>query len=45
MLTRGPEAELPRGSTMDVVFARALTLDGSRIQMPPVLNSNRGTRA
>jgi hypothetical protein len=32
LLTRGPEAELPRGSTMDVVFERALTLDGSRIQ-------------
>lgn len=32
LLTRGPEAELPRGSTMDVVFERALTLDGSQIQ-------------
>ena len=28
LLTRGPEAELPRGSTMDVVLERALTLDG-----------------
>ena len=32
LLTRGPEAELPRGSTMDVVFERELTLDGSQIQ-------------
>lgn len=32
LLTRGPEAELPRGSTMDVVFERQLTLDGSQIQ-------------
>lgn len=32
LLTRGPEAELPRGSTMDVVFERDLTLDGSQIQ-------------
>src|SRR6266700_729738 len=32
LLTRGPEAELPRGSTMDVVLERALTLDGSQIQ-------------
>ena len=32
LLTRGPEAELPRGSTMDVVFERQLVLDGSQIQ-------------
>ena len=32
LLTRGPEAEMPRGSTMDVVLERALTLDGSQIQ-------------
>lgn len=32
LLTRGPEAELPRGSTMDVVFERQLTLDASQIQ-------------
>jgi type IV secretion system protein VirB10 len=32
LLTRGPEAELPRGSTMDVVFERELSLDGSQIQ-------------
>jgi len=32
LLTRGPEAEMPRGSTMDVVFERQLVLDGSQIQ-------------
>ena len=32
LLTRGPDAELPRGSTMDVVFERDLSLDGSQIQ-------------
>ncbi len=32
LLTRGPEAELPRGSTMDVVLEHELSLDGSQIQ-------------
>lgn len=32
LLSRGPEAELPRGSTMDIVFERDLSLDGSQIQ-------------
>lgn len=32
LLTRGPEAELPRGSTMDVVLEHDLTLDGSQLQ-------------
>ena len=32
LLTRGPEAELPRGSTMDIVLDHELTLDGSQIQ-------------
>jgi len=32
LLTRGPEAELPRGSTMDVVLERDLSLDASQIQ-------------
>ena len=36
LLTRGPEAELPRGSTMDVVFERELSLDGSQIQFSNV---------
>ena len=31
MLTRGPELELPRGSTVDVVLDRAIYLDASRI--------------
>jgi hypothetical protein len=32
LLTRGPEAELPRGSTLDVVLERDLPLDASQIQ-------------
>jgi hypothetical protein len=32
LLTRGPEAQLPRGSTLDVVLERDLSLDGSQIQ-------------
>lgn len=32
LLTRGPEAEMPRGSTMDLVLERELTLDASQIQ-------------
>jgi type IV secretion system protein VirB10 len=32
LLTRGPEAELPRGSTLDVVLEHDLTLDGNQIQ-------------
>ena len=32
LLTRGPEAELPRGSTLDIVLERDLSLDGSQIQ-------------
>ncbi len=32
LLTRGPEAELPRGSTMDVVLEHELALEGSQIQ-------------
>src|SRR5713101_8540245 len=32
LLTRGPEAELPRGSTMDVVLEHDLSLDASQIQ-------------
>jgi hypothetical protein len=31
LLTRGPEAELPRGSTLDVVLEHDLALDGSQI--------------
>jgi len=32
LLTRGPEAELPRGSTLDVVIEHELALDASQIQ-------------
>ena len=32
LLTRGPEAELPRGSTLDVVLEHDLFLDGSQLQ-------------
>jgi len=32
LLTRGPEAELPRGSTLDIVIERDLVLDSSYIQ-------------
>lgn len=32
LLTRGPEAELPRGSTLDIVLERDLRLDSSMVQ-------------
>src|SRR5216683_4417425 len=32
LLTRGPEAELPRGSTLDIVLEHDLSLDSSQIQ-------------
>jgi hypothetical protein len=32
LLTRGPEAELPRGSTLDIVIERNLSLDSNQIQ-------------
>jgi hypothetical protein len=32
LLTRGPEAELPRGSTLDIVLEHDLFLDGAQIQ-------------
>jgi hypothetical protein len=31
-LTRGPDAELPRGSTLDIVLEHELALDKSEIQ-------------
>jgi hypothetical protein len=31
LLTRGPELELPRGTTVDVVLDRAVYLDASRV--------------
>ena len=32
MLTRGPEVNLPRGTTLDVVLDRAIFLDSARVQ-------------
>jgi hypothetical protein len=32
LLTRGPDAELPRGSTLDIVLEHELSLDSSQIQ-------------
>lgn len=32
LLTRGPEAELPRGSTLDIVLEHSVTLDADLIQ-------------
>ena len=32
LLTRGPEVELPRGTTLDVVLDRPLSLDSERVQ-------------
>jgi hypothetical protein len=32
LLTRGPESELPRGSTLDIVLEHELALDSSQIQ-------------
>jgi hypothetical protein len=40
LLTRGPEAELPRGSTLDIVIEHALTLDASQIQYTNVGQSS-----
>jgi len=31
LLTRGPELELPRGTTLDAVLDRPLSLDASKI--------------
>jgi type IV secretion system protein VirB10 len=36
LLTRGPDAELPRGSTLDIVLEHELSLDGSQIQFTNV---------
>jgi hypothetical protein len=36
LLTRGPEAELPRGSAMDLVLEHSLSLDSSQIQFTTV---------
>lgn len=36
LLTRGPDAELPRGSTLDVVLEHELALEGTQIQFTNV---------
>src|SRR5208283_2439884 len=38
LFTRGPEAELPRGSTLDIVLEHELLLDSNQIQF-----ANTGT--
>jgi hypothetical protein len=40
LLTRGPEAELPRGSTLDIVLEHELALDSSQIQFMHVGQSS-----
>lgn len=40
LLTRGPDAELPRGSALDIVFEHALVLDSSQIQYTNVGSSS-----
>ena len=40
LLTRGPEAELPRGSTLDIVLEHDLTLDGNQIRYSNVGESS-----
>jgi type IV secretion system protein VirB10 len=47
LLTRGPEAELPRGSSLDIVLERDIFLDSSQIQystvgQPPVVTPPPG---
>ena len=36
LLTRGPEAQLPRGSTLDIVLERDLTLEGDQVRFTDV---------
>jgi hypothetical protein len=38
LLTRGPEAQLPRGSTLDIVLERDLSLEGDQIRYQDVGN-------
>jgi hypothetical protein len=40
LLTRGPEAQLPRGSTLDVVLEHDLTLEGDQIRYTDVGSSS-----
>lgn len=39
LLTRGPEAQLPRGSTLDVVLEHDLTLESDQVRFTDVGNS------
>jgi hypothetical protein len=40
LLTRGPEAQLPRGSTLDIVLEHSLALDADQIQYRSVGDSS-----
>jgi hypothetical protein len=40
LLTRGPEAQLPRGSTLDIVLERDLSLEGDQVRFTDVGNSS-----
>jgi hypothetical protein len=40
LLTRGPEAQLPRGSTLDIVLEHTLALDADQIQYRSVGDSS-----
>ena len=40
LLTRGPEAQLPRGSTLDIVLERDSTLEGDQVRFTDVGNSS-----
>jgi hypothetical protein len=40
LLTRGPEAQLPRGSTLDIVLEHNLSLEGNQIRFADVGNSS-----
>ena len=45
LLTRGPEAQLPRGSTLDIVIERDLTLDSSYLDFDDVGRQVHTTRS
>lgn len=45
LLTRGPEAQIPRGSALDIVLERELTLDSSYLGFDTVGQQVRVTRA
>ena len=45
LLTRGPEAQIPRGSTLDIVIERDLTLDSSYLDFDGTGRPVRITRS